>query len=103
VDTLLAEESTCLGRWLGWCTPGRPSSDLLDLAERSLDADVKAETDLADHLAKALPATGAHTVTVERQWPGIVPTGVLEGLVEQSSMHSVVILSCSGSAMASLG
>jgi len=87
---------------LGWWTPGRPSSDLLDLAERSLDADVKAEKDLADHLAKALPATGAYTVTVERQGPGILPTGVLERLVEQSSTHSVVILSCSGSALASL-
>ena len=92
LDELLAQENTCLGRWLGWCTPGRPSSDLLDLAENSLEADLKAEKDLSDLLATALPSTGAHRVMVERKGPGIFSTGLVEHLNEQLNSHQVLII-----------
>lgn len=67
VDTLLDAESTWTGVRLSWWTFGRPSCELLDLAEKSWDGLVKAEKDLADVIAKVLPSTGAHTVTVERK------------------------------------
>jgi hypothetical protein len=92
VDTLLDAESTWTGVRLSWWTFGRPSCELLDLAEKSWDGLVKAEKDLADVIAKVLPSTGAHTVTVERKGPGILPTGVLERLVELSSSHAVIII-----------
>ncbi len=95
---LLAEESTCLGL-LGWWTTGRSSSDLLDMAERSLEADITARRTSAtslprrylplEHTASRLSARGRATIP----WQACVPAGGERPMCSSSRRCCIVVLS----------